>query len=77
MFQHISKEHNISEDDDVNGTDIQDYDEVSIVKRSKSEEAMDNEEKDKSFVLSESMFFDKYILKRFKRQNNEILKIMR
>ena len=41
--------------------DIKDSDEVKIIKRTKNIETMDNQERNKSFVFSESQFFDKFL----------------
>ena len=41
--------------------DMKDSDEVKIIKRTKKIETTDKEERNKSFVFSESQFFDKFL----------------
>ena len=45
--------------------DIKDSDEVKIIKRTKNIDIMDNEERNKSFVFSESQFFDEFLSESF------------
>ena len=58
--EHVKK-NNRKEDLNVSNIEIQDSDEVKVIKRAKNMEAIDNGEKDKSFFFSESKFFDKFL----------------
>ena len=55
------KKNNRKEDLNVSNIEIQDSDEVKVIKRAKNMEASDDGEKDKSFVFSESKFFDEFL----------------
>ena len=52
LLQHIAQEHSINKDT----TELQDPTEVMMTKKKE-----DDKEKDKSFVFSESMFFDEFL----------------
>ena len=52
LLQHIAQEHSINKDT----TELQDPKEVMMTKKKE-----DDKEKDKSFVFSESMFFDEFL----------------
>ena len=58
--EHVKK-NNRKEDLNVSNIEIQDSDEGKVIKRAKNMEAIDNGEKDKSFVFSESKFFDEFL----------------
>ena len=58
--EHVKK-NNRKEDLNVSNIEIQDSDEVKVIKRAKNLEAIDDSEKDKRFVFSESKFFDEFL----------------
>ena len=73
LLKHIAKEHNISEEESENITEIQDVDEVKMTKINKFQESVDNKERHKSFEFSESQFFDEFLQESLEviRQNIE------
>ena len=56
-----AKKHNRKEDLNVSNIAIQDSDEVKSIKRTENMETMDNGERNKSFVFSESNNFDEFL----------------
>ena len=62
LLKHIAKKHCEEEGDVlVKGGEVQDLDEDKLIKRSENIKTMDSEEKYKSFVFSESKFFDEFL----------------
>ena len=67
LLQHIAKEYsgikqqNIKEDNKNKRSDIQDLDEVKLIKINENMKRVDIKEKDTSFVFSESKFFDEFL----------------
>ena len=62
LLQHIAKKHKSSKAKNIDISKTQELKEDNITKITKSKKAMDGEEKNKSFVFSESkFFFDKFL----------------
>ena len=57
MFQHMDEEHNIIDNNEM----IHNSDEVTLIKNKENIKTVNNEEKNISFVFSESRFFDKFL----------------
>ena len=67
LLQHMAKEHsgveehNRKEDNRIKSSEIKDLDEGKLIKVNKDTKRVDIEEKDTSFVFSESKFFDEFL----------------
>ena len=66
-LQHMVKEHsgvkenNRKEDTRIKSSEIKDLDEVKLIKVNEDTKTVDIEEKDTSFVFSESKFFNEFL----------------
>ena len=80
LFQHIAKEHsgieehNKKEDNRIESIDIKDTDKIKLIKTNEDKKRVEIEEKETSFVFSESKFFDEFLWESFQnmRQNIEV-----